>query len=1130
MCTRRGKERNQFQRKTHPLLPVQLNTAAVLSFSSKEEFSTEKVNAAWTRTEPRTLKSSSGTGSPSTGSGVMPLPLPPPHRSESLSSRTSTMSSLQRSDVLNELRSMRHVMNSARDAASIDNNNRYATWESFNENDANDTISQMNSQVSAGTSSHPNYDSNRSASQRTVSSDTPSEFSATSQKSFHSPRLQHPAILPSAVLVPSPPSSPRTTSSRSNRLRRGRGIDQPNQVALPPISGTSSSTQSQASALFATRQPLQQMFPGAASSFPTRSEPDLFSDKSDKFEVNFDAVFSNSSLGPTPIPSNTVAKPAASSISRQADPNDRYACFQEIQNLETFPSIFDNHSSGSDSDTFVGSPPKSIVSSAPAVPAAQNRVPVNPSNPDTDLFGSSNWSAPPQACAISFPPPLVPVPVNPNSALRQADEYKEASATGGSHRPAGDGALAVKQNVNTGTTSNNAILKDVATSPGTPPHVQSVTSHEQFSQHGVNSRSNSSHDPFSALNFKDLQPISYNQNVDSSLFFQVCLILIRNSGTNLLSFSFFGQELKHPAKHSLQELESEMGTKVSCGSQASGTVMTNRVGTERRVSEANDTAPDATRFSSSREPAACPRDRPPSSASSVASSTRNPFAPTDDFDDARSTHSENENVYSSCTSASAFHPQPPTAGHMSRVCSKHPAAAAPFHPMMNHRFDAFAFPHPATPFFPNMSPAFESQFQRTTPSSQMMCHHMTSHASQMHQLQSDCDCRYFYRHPDHRVADMFQHPDLRYQYFQRMQQMYQQHQQKSAPTEFGSSFEFEPDFESSARGMDMRQMSQFAYPSHAHHEHDPFAPAPDSRCLSPNNPFNPMFGPNERMMSAVLESQYGVVPPPRPPARLPDLRRSSFESDASPPPLPKRKTQSNQSPHPNYHNAPREFETRNVYACPPGDHNQSHVSAESPPPPLPLPSRKKSAFSRPQVERRVSFDTPPKPVDDPNDPFNVSYIDKHLNQVSISKLNSSHVTSSLDRSHKIQTSTPLVSECGTIHERPDGLHLSSISKSVSETDQPSLTGVGLNDSSVFESSSLTSAFDSGGYKRLQDDRTRAGSQNTETPESQAKEELEAKDSAKKGPFRHFGEDHISPEERNIFRSKDPFENDDFFAP
>lgn len=549
--------------------------------------------------------------------------------------------------------------------------------------------------------------------------------------------------------------------------------------------------------------------------------------------------------------------------------------------------------------------------------------------------------------------------------------------------------------------------------------------------------------------------------------------------------------------------------------------MTNRVGSDRRTSETNEMTASAAIRSSSQSYAVS-RERPPSSASSVASSTRNPFAP-DDFEDTRSTHSESENACPSCPPASAFH-QPSAAGHMQRVCSKHAAAPIPY-PVMNHRFDPFAFPHPATPYFTPMSPAFDAQFQRTgQPTPQVMCHHMSGHANQMHPMPTDCDCRYYYRHADPRVADMYHHPDLRYQYFQRMQQIYQQ--QKSAPTEFGSSFDFEPEFESSARSSDMRQ---YSYSSQAHHDHDPFAPGPDSRCLSPNNPFNPIFGPSERMMSAVLESQYGILPPPRPPARVPEMRRASFESDASPPPLPKRRTQGHHSHH-NYHNAPREYEQRNVYACPPGDQNQGFGVAESPPPPLPLPSRKKAAAIRPQMDRRVSFDTPPKPpVDDPNDPFNVSYIDKHLNQMSINK--SCNVTSSLEKSRKVQTSTPLVSECGTNNGRPEGLHLSSI-KSVSDSDQPSLNAGGLNDTSVFESSSLSSGFDSGGYTRLQDDKMRRpATQNIETRESHyQKEQLETKDSGKKKPFSHFGDDHISPEERNIFRDKDPFENDDFFAP
>lgn len=159
------------------------------------------------------------------------------------------------------------------------------------------------------------------------------------------------------------------------------------------------------------------------------------------------------------------------------------------------------------------------------------------------------------------------------------------------------------------------------------------------------------------------------------------------------------------------------------------------------------------------------------------------------------------------------------------------------------------------------------------------------------------------------------------------------------------------------------------------------------------------------------------------------------------------------------------------------------------------------------MERKVSFDTPPpkQAVDDPNDPFNVSYIEKHLSQVSVSNQsnNFSGVASALDKSKQIQTSTPINSESGIEHKKPLGLQLSSI-KSISETDQTSTSG--LNDSSVFESSSSSSGFDSGGYKRLTDDQSRQKVQNTDFSESHQKQEVDLKDGVTKGPFKHFGED------------------------
>lgn len=132
-----------------------------LSFSSKEEFSEQKVNAAWSKTEPLTpMVNSTGSVdhghlSNSMNSNALPTLLPPPMTafrapsSCASDSRASTMSSIQRSDVLSELRSMRHVINSVNAAAGTSNSSsgfgsgsdRYATWESFQENDYS-TISE----------------------------------------------------------------------------------------------------------------------------------------------------------------------------------------------------------------------------------------------------------------------------------------------------------------------------------------------------------------------------------------------------------------------------------------------------------------------------------------------------------------------------------------------------------------------------------------------------------------------------------------------------------------------------------------------------------------------------------------------------------------------------------------------------------------------------------------------------------------------------------------------------------------------------------------------------------------------------------------------------------------------------
>ena len=447
--------------------------------------------------------------------------------------------------------------------------------------------------------------------------------------------------------------------------------------------------------------------------------------------------------------------------------------------------------------------------------------------------------------------------------------------------------------------------------------------------------------------------------------------------------------------------------------------------------------------------------------------------------------------------------------------------------------DAFSYPHPASHFFPqpNLPPAYDAQFSKSSPATQMMCHHMVMHPP----MQSECDSRCVCRHTDI-PRDVCPHSDPRFLYFQRLQHMHHHQQQQphshphqSAPREFGSSFDFDTDFESSFRGVDgsdsSRQASHGAFPSFSRQDQDPFAPSSGDRCLSPNNPFSPTFGPSGGRTCGASDEERREAggAPPRPPTRIPDARRGSCESEAAPPPLPKRKQQPPPPHHQHhYHNAPQDVR----YACVSGDRSDS-------PPPLPLPSRKRPASQKPLFERKVSFETPSR-MEDPSDPFNVAYIDRHLSQVSLNQhVSSDRVVSSLESHKKVDTSTPLTSESSTEMTKRS-LNLSSIKTDL--PDKLSLSASGLNDSSVFESSSVSSGFDSGGYERLQDDGSRVGGRKVHEsqtkPAAQEGGGVEGKEGGRKagGPFMHFGEDHVSPEERNIFRAKDPFAGDDFFAP
>lgn len=301
-----------------------------LSFSAKEEFSEQKVNAAWSKSEPPIDATHSNLDSDGLGGSAklsnqlsvkltgqlnsqlnnssLPTLLPPPMAafrapsSLASDSRTSTLSSIQRSDVLNELRSMRHVINSANAAAASNSSSsggtydRYATWESFQENEYSEVSPHVTSGIGSSSSSsqapasvgnfshsyesnatsssftHPHPSSsmlhrsltgsdhstggnvisasdlsvleNRPSSARSSGLDSLDKASNSSPLSIYSSRVGVGQLRGPSV-VPSPPSSPRSTAGSFNsgsstmskaRARPRRGFEQPNQVALPPPS------------------------------------------------------------------------------------------------------------------------------------------------------------------------------------------------------------------------------------------------------------------------------------------------------------------------------------------------------------------------------------------------------------------------------------------------------------------------------------------------------------------------------------------------------------------------------------------------------------------------------------------------------------------------------------------------------------------------------------------------------------------------------------------------------------------------------------------------------------------------------------------------------------------------------
>jgi hypothetical protein len=167
----------------------------------------------------------------------------------------------------------------------------------------------------------------------------------------------------------------------------------------------------------------------------------------------------------------------------------------------------------------------------------------------------------------------------------------------------------------------------------------------------------------------------------------------------------------------------------------------------------------------------------------------------------------------------------------------------------------------------------------------------------------------------------------------------------------------------------------------------------------------------------------------------------------------------------------------------------------------------------------------PIPVEDPFDPFNVTYVDRKLNELPSSrKRDSSSSTSLLDLTtvdkkgfpDQNKISTPLNSavDVQNIQPRSGDLNFSTISSG-------SAMNVTNTSDTVFDvlNEESSSAKEPEGYFRLTD-----------------KKSLELKQSSEKEsnggstiPFNHFGDDHVSPPERNIFQPKDPFADDDFFT-
>ena len=393
-----------------------------------------------------------------------------------------------------------------------------------------------------------------------------------------------------------------------------------------------------------------------------------------------------------------------------------------------------------------------------------------------------------------------------------------------------------------------------------------------------------------------------------------------------------------------------------------------------------------------------------------------------------------------------------------------------------------------------------------------------------------------------------------------------QENRNKKPTDFGPSFDFDTENFPDSGSLSPTNSGRV----------DEYSGSRSNRVNSPNNPFSPDFEGQEATAAAtaVANSPAPMPPPPRPPARS----ISSFTDHSTPaPPLPKRKSIPNQLPMPMSSPNPNQSSSFSGQII--GSGKQEPVSDDAPPP-IPLPSRKKSG----PLDRKVSFDqsvnqAPAEPREERFDPFNVNFVPSmSTNQESsgwttVSSGQESTEWKSMSLSDQAKTSTPVNSSSGleqfgsrtmfsTIRGSeeypnfiPSGEHgnvdLLVVSKSSEdkkadkaaienkESNLSRITETSEGDSSVFidqehpkdgvnaDRSGFSDAFTTpprpSNLSRTDDSGDHTDVSNSATTDS---DNTKGKPPP---PFSHFGEDHKSPPERDIFRPKDPFADDDFFS-